>query len=226
MDAVLFDWGETLVTEIPTNYANPFCEAFFMVCKNTISRVDLENTVTKINLSIFKNLKNKKLTVPYSIILKILVDTLGIKPDCSNEDIEFDCYLKTFTPLPKVNAHKTLSAIVRRNIKVGIITNNRFSAATITKIFNNLFPDVNLSACVSSADYIIGKPNPLLFEIALKKINCEPENVIFCGDRVKYDIKGAMDFGIKSALLKSQRNQRIPDNTLIINDLSALLKLL
>lgn len=226
MKAVLFDWGETLVTETPTEITNPFCETFFKACKNKVNLCEIENTLNQINLSIFKNLKNKKLTVPYSLIHQILTDTLGINLDCTYKEIEYDYYLNTYTPSPKNNAQKTLSALIKQNVRVGIITNNRFSSTTIAKLFNDIFPGINLSVCISSADYIIGKPNPLIFEIALKKIKIKPEHTLFCGDRVKYDIKGAMNAGVRSALLKTHRNQSIPENTVIIDDLYNLLELI
>jgi len=49
----------------------------------------------------------------------------------------------------------------------------------------------------------IGKPNPYAFELTLKSMNLNKTEVIMVGDQVSTDIKGAINFGIKSILLKT-----------------------
>lgn len=49
----------------------------------------------------------------------------------------------------------------------------------------------------------IGKPNPYVFELALKSMNLDKNEVVMVGDRISTDIKGAKNIGIKSILLKT-----------------------
>lgn len=49
----------------------------------------------------------------------------------------------------------------------------------------------------------IGKPSPYMFELAFKTMNLGKNEVIMVGDKIAVDVKGARDFGIKSALLKT-----------------------
>ncbi len=49
----------------------------------------------------------------------------------------------------------------------------------------------------------IGKPNPFVYELALRSMGLEKGEVIGVGDRVSSDIKGARDFGIRSLLLRT-----------------------
>jgi HAD superfamily hydrolase (TIGR01450 family) len=52
---------------------------------------------------------------------------------------------------------------------------------------------------------IIGKPHPLLFEMALEQLGCEPEHCLMIGDRPDTDIAGAGAIGMKTALVRTGR---------------------
>ena len=52
---------------------------------------------------------------------------------------------------------------------------------------------------------IIGKPNPLLFEMALDQLCCLPQRCLMIGDRPDTDIAGAAALGMKTALVRTGR---------------------
>ena len=49
---------------------------------------------------------------------------------------------------------------------------------------------------MTSSDYLVRKPNRILFDIALKKANLRAEEVWYCGDNPQADIEGAAQVGI------------------------------
>ena len=51
----------------------------------------------------------------------------------------------------------------------------------------------------------IGKPNPLLFEMALKRLGLPPHDCLMIGDRPDTDIAGAAAMGMKTALVRTGR---------------------
>lgn len=52
---------------------------------------------------------------------------------------------------------------------------------------------------------VIGKPQPLLFEMALERLGCAAENCLMIGDRPDTDIAGAAALGISTALVRTGR---------------------
>ncbi len=50
---------------------------------------------------------------------------------------------------------------------------------------------------------LIGKPQPVLYEIALRTLGTTPEETLMVGDRLETDIAGAQNFGCASALVLS-----------------------
>ena len=51
--------------------------------------------------------------------------------------------------------------------------------------------------------YFIGKPNPLMMRIALKKIGCSPEETVIIGDRMDTDIIAGIESEIETCLVLS-----------------------
>src|SRR5207245_8466032 len=48
---------------------------------------------------------------------------------------------------------------------------------------------------------VIGKPSPLMFQIALRKANCDKRDAVMIGDQVETDIVGARKAGVDSILV-------------------------
>ena len=77
---------------------------------------------------------------------------------------------------------------------------------------------------------IIGKPEPLLYQMALKMLGVLPEQTLAIGDRLETDIAGAHAAGIHSALVlcgaSSLAQAKIfdPKPDLIVRDLTELIK--
>ncbi len=47
----------------------------------------------------------------------------------------------------------------------------------------------------------IEKPDPRIFEIAVREARCEPHELLHVGDHIEYDVRGANDVGIRSVWL-------------------------
>jgi 4-nitrophenyl phosphatase len=50
---------------------------------------------------------------------------------------------------------------------------------------------------------VIGKPEPVLYEMSLKRMNARPDQTLVLGDRLETDILGAVQLNLKSALVLS-----------------------
>jgi len=76
---------------------------------------------------------------------------------------------------------------------------------------------------------IIGKPEPLLYEMALNRLDVLPDNALAIGDRLETDIAGAQTANIHSVLVlsgastRTQAERFVPQPEVIVKDLSELL---
>ncbi|MBL4605888.1 MAG: YjjG family noncanonical pyrimidine nucleotidase [Flavobacteriaceae bacterium] len=65
---------------------------------------------------------------------------------------------------------------------------------------------------ITSESVGVKKPNPKIFEYALKKANTKAENSIMIGDNLEADIQGAIDSGIHVLHYNSENTNNIPEN--------------
>lgn len=89
-----------------------------------------------------------------------------------------------------------------------------------------------LDLIIASAEEGIEKPDLKIFELALKRANCLPENAVMIGDRLDNDIIPAKRMGLKTiwirqgfgGLGKPLTEEDTPDYC--VNDLCGLVELL
>ena len=60
-----------------------------------------------------------------------------------------------------------------------------------------------LEASTGQQPLVIGKPEPVLFEMALARLGTAPEQTLMVGDRLETDILGAQRVGLRTVLVKT-----------------------
>ncbi len=110
------------------------------------------------------------------------------------EDLYWSKFLEIMQADP--NACKFIKAAHEKGLKLGIVTDltAQIQHQKIIKLELANYIDHITSSEEAGAE----KPNPKIFEIALNKMKCKPEEVIMIGDDQNKDIKGAENLGIKA----------------------------
>ena len=98
-------------------------------------------------------------------------------------------------------------------IRTGVISNNGWSGDALRDRFDRLLPENRFEFILSSADYMIRKPDRRLFEVALLKADLPPEKVWFCGDSYEKDVVGARSAGIFPVWYEDGRVDHSPANS-------------
>ncbi len=89
-----------------------------------------------------------------------------------------------------------------------------------------------LEAATDQHARVVGKPQPLLFQMALERLGTRPEETLVVGDRLETDIAGGQAAGCRTALVlsgvttKAQAMQWRPAPDLIAPDFTAVVELL
>lgn len=81
-------------------------------------------------------------------------------------------------------------------IRSGVISNIGWSGDALTERIDRLLPHNHFEFVIASSEYMFRKPEPMLFELALKKAELNAEEVWFCGDNVKADVEGSAAVGM------------------------------
>ena len=93
-------------------------------------------------------------------------------------------------------ADKMLDYINRNGIRSAVISNLMWSGFALTERLNRLLPNNQFEFVMTSSDYLMRKPNRILFDIAIRKARVAPDEIWYCGDNPQADIEGASQVGI------------------------------
>jgi 4-nitrophenyl phosphatase len=89
-----------------------------------------------------------------------------------------------------------------------------------------------IQAATDQEPYILGKPGPAMYSLAMDRLNVQPEETLAIGDRLETDIAGAQTLGCLTAVVLSgvstidEVNSWQPAPDFIADDLTSLLALL
>ena len=90
-------------------------------------------------------------------------------------------------------------AELHKKYRIGIIANQNPGTADRMKAYG-LLPMIDL--IVASAEEGVEKPDLKIFQIALKRAKCHPENAIMIGDRIDNDIVPAKQIGMMTIWIR------------------------
>ena len=118
---------------------------------------------------------------------------------------------------------------LHKKYKIGVIANQSPGTADRMKEYGL---SQYLDLIIASAEEGIEKPDLKIFELALKRANCLPENAVMIGDRLDNDIVPAKRMGLKTIWIRQgfggmghpSTEEDTPDYC--VNDLWELAKLL
>jgi putative hydrolase of the HAD superfamily len=117
--------------------------------------------------------------------------------------------------MPGVRA--ALGALRELGIPLGVVSNSSFRGEVIRHELATHDLADPISVVVTSADYIVRKPNPLLFELAASCLGAPPPDIWFIGDRLDTDVAGARAAGMTAVLLDIVGNARPDDADLVVS---------
>lgn len=119
------------------------------------------------------------------------------------------------------DAKKVLKKL-REKYQLGIVSNFAIPECVEKLLQDNGIMDL-FSVVIVSGAINKRKPSPKIFKIAIDALNLNVEDVIFVGDTLEADIKGASEVGMKTIFIERriQKDDIIPD--IIIKNLKELL---
>jgi len=128
----------------------------------------------------------------YQDFNRLFLISLGIGPNQAIMDgIYQRCHNLTWERFPDTNI------ITQLPVPVGIISNwDESLELLLKKYFSNDFFRIISSSRIKSA-----KPDPAIFQAAIKDLDCEPQNILYIGDAIRLDVLPAEEVGIKVILI-------------------------
>lgn len=97
------------------------------------------------------------------------------------------------------NTHALLEALRARGLKLGLVSNAFDPGWLLHRDLELMGLAERLDVAVFSSEVGKRKPHPLIFQRALEALEVAPQRVLFVGDRLYEDVRGAAELGMRTA---------------------------
>ena len=200
VDAVLFDWGDTL---FEFAYDEELLESGWHAGLSALGRDGLpshDETAAR-----FREHYLPLLWIPGSLdeveypgmVRELLA---GFDVELSNEELErfLAAEHAAWEPARHVGAqtHALLDALRDRGLRIGLVSNAFDPGWLLREDLARMGIAERLDVAVFSSEVGKRKPHPAIYEAALAPLGIEPERALFVGDRLYEDVRGPRELGM------------------------------
>ena len=215
---ILFDYGDTLMYEPDFEPFNGN-KAIYPYIRENPHNISLEK-FSEYLLTLFdeiKALRGELLEIHEHIFLRNVLEHFDMKLSVPIEEAEWIIMNGVSRAIPLPHTAEMLKALHDREIRTGIISNLCWSGEALTRRLNETFPEHKFDFVMTSSKYIFRKPDPHIFDMAVRKTGLDISDIWYCGNNMKADIIGAHDSGLYPVLYDDrsipsrlhQRNDKI-----------------
>lgn len=195
---VMFDYGETLAHEANYSTRRGFAGILAYACENP-ANADADFLYAQYR-DAYEALRQRGqligVEIPNAARWRWVCDMLDIRFSKSMAELEEIFWDAAAPCTPTPGMPRLLGLLRKKGIRTGVISNMGFSGAALSRRLQKTFPEHRFDFVISSADYILRKPDPHIFELGLHRAGCRAEEAWFLGDNLRCDILGAASAGI------------------------------
>jgi 2-haloalkanoic acid dehalogenase type II len=159
-----------------------------------------------------------------------MLESFGVTADATHleryRQMQWDLHQRDFTLRDGVV--ETLQALRARGVHIGMVSNidndqldHLIEVAGLRDYFDSLLSSEAAASC---------KPDPAIFDEALRRAGCAPSEALFVGDTLAQDIAGAKRAGMRSVLIWHRDDKPPPSDGIepdhVIREIPELLDLI
>jgi putative hydrolase of the HAD superfamily len=202
IDAVLFDWGDTL---FHFAYDEALLESGWEAGLVAVGREDLPGhgeTAAR-----FRERYLPLLWIPGSVdeveypeLVRELFGGFGVELSDDELDRFLEAEHAAWEPARIMgdSTHALLDALRSRGLRTGLVSNAFDPGWLLRHDLERMGLAERLDAAVFSSEIGKRKPHPSIFTAALELLDVEPGRALFVGDRRYEDVRGAKEVGMKA----------------------------
>jgi putative hydrolase of the HAD superfamily len=203
LEAVLFDWGDTLMQWAPEP---DLLEAGHAAGFAAIGRELVAGVTDRFRdvyiASFFEPGIIEEIEYPGEV--RRLLGEFGVDVDDDELGRFLEAEHAAWRPACRLAAttHALLESLRERGLKLGLVSNAFDPADLLHRDLAEMGVAERLDVAVFSSEVGRRKPDPLIFEQALERLEAAPERALFVGDTLATDILGASALGMQTCLAR------------------------
>lgn len=196
-EMIIFDYGHTLLYE-PGFHAMRCEEAAYPYIVENPQNLTIEQIYAEVQrvFAEFQEQREGGIEIHEWQIMRLVYEYLGLKFSIPYSELEEIEWYAASPGAVMPGAAEMLDYLDDMGIRTAVISNIGWSGNALTNRINRLLPNNRFEFIMASSEYVIRKPNRMLFETALRKADLPADAVWYCGDNIRADVKGAHKAGI------------------------------
>lgn len=194
---ILFDYAHTLAWEPDADFLRGEQAVFAHVKDNP--RLVTPEEAARLGTELFlaaRDCRHSGWEVHEHQYLRLKYDLLELTFDLPMNELEKLLWTATCPGELMPGVQDMLTKLRAQGIRTGVVSNLGWTGEALADRLHRLLPEHKFEFVITSSDYAVRKPNPLIFRVALAKAGLPPEEVWFCGDQIDADVFGAQAAGI------------------------------
>jgi putative hydrolase of the HAD superfamily len=221
---LLFDFGGTLVEEVAYD-PRAGLEALLAVASVRRADVRFDDVLARAQ-RVTEETANRRnefqIETPWVSLNRLIHDFFGTRFAQSPAELELVFWDASVTIRPIPGVREALDRFHRAGLPMGVVSNSSFGQHVIRHELAKHGLTEHLAFIVASAEYVVRKPNRLLFETAAALLGVAPSDVWFVGDSFDLDIIGARGAGMTSVWFAPTSPEQRHGADLLIESWAAL----
>jgi putative hydrolase of the HAD superfamily len=215
LDAVLFDWGDTLMQFAydPDLVAAGHRAGLEAIGDDDLPDVELVTEHFREHYEPFFWIPGTIEEIEYPGLVRELLGHFGVTLDDERLDRFLEAEHAAWDPARRLAAdtHALLESLRDRGLKLALVSNAFDPHWLLQRDLEQMGLAERLDFAVFSSEVGKRKPHPEIFERALVAVDVEPERALFVGDRLYEDIRGAGELGMTTVQALWFRADEHPD---------------
>ena len=200
LDAVLFDWGDTLMRFA---WDEALVEAGHRAGLEALRRDGLPEVAAL--AARFRERYEPMLWAPGTIdeieypgVVRDLLGDFAVRVSDEELDRFLEAEHAAWEPARELGTttHALLESLRERGLKLGVVSNALDPGWLLHRDLERMGVEQRLDFSVFSSEVGTRKPHPAIFERALAELGVEPGRALFVGDRLYEDVRGAGELGM------------------------------
>ena len=194
---VLFDMGDTLLTHLGFD-PEAGIAATLEIANNPSGHTvkDIGRRIESMNRDLIPRREKAQVEFHPHIFQRHVYEALHIAFDCAPEEVERVFWRAAMSWRPEPGVENALKTLNEKRIPMGIVSNAAFCGNTLWWEIERQGLANYFQFLMSSADYWVRKPHPLILETAAAKLGVKPADAWYIGNTPQYDIAGAHNAGM------------------------------
>ncbi len=194
---VLFDLGDTLLTHLGFDPEAGIAATLDIAHNPSGYAVkDIGRRIEKMNRDLILRREKAQVEFHPHIVQRHIYEALHITFDCAPEEVERVFWRAAMSWRPEPDVEHALETLKEKRMPMGIVSNAAFCGDTLWWEIDRQGLAGYFQFLMSSADYWVRKPHPLILETAAAKLGVKPADVWYVGNAPQYDIAGAHNAGM------------------------------